>query len=288
MSIGSIYHRVLDLGQPIVERIAQWRRWIVHPLFLGSLAVGAGIAIYLRVQSNWKKAQEAKLKLEEEESKYQKARDTLIVWQTIAREIYQSTLASELKEALQTREQVLTKVNQFGRWLQENNSRLQQIRAIQIESQSLTSLPDDIEKLTNLVQLNLVDNRLTTLPPVISKLANLKVLNVSKNQLAGLPDAIGDLQKLTDLTLDHNKIQILPNSMRNLHQLKWFSLTNNRLAILPDWIKELTQLKRLFLTGNRLTALPKELPNLERIDINNNTFTTPPDLSALRNVHVVA
>ena len=208
MFIESVCHRII-LKMPLVGTVSKWGRWTIYPLFLGSLVLaGAGFAIYMKVQSSWKKNQETKLKLEEqqrskfEEEKYQKARDTVIVWKAILHATCQTTAARGLEEALKTKEQTLKEASRFSLWFKLHSC--EGISELDIVSQNMTSLPDEIEQLKNLRTLNLEGNRFSTVPSVIRKFTQLHYLNFNNNQLTAIPDWIGELRKLRLIDLRSN------------------------------------------------------------------------------------
>ena len=65
-----------------------------------------------------------------------------------------------------------------------------------MDTNQLTSLPSEIGKLTNLLELDLDENELTPLPSEIGKLSMLEILDLQANQLTSLPSDIGRLSNL--------------------------------------------------------------------------------------------
>ena len=86
--------------------------------------------------------------------------------------------------------------------------------------------------LSNLVSLNLNNNSLQSLPPDIHLLTNLHVLSASNNQLHQLPDELCSLLQLTELHVDGNKLTSLPHQMGQLRRLRKLMLQKNRLTTL--------------------------------------------------------
>ena len=135
---------------------------------------------------------------------------------------------------------------------------------------TLTSIPAEIGKLTQLTSLNISNNEINQLPSEIGKLVNLKVLNASFNKLTGLPNEIGNLLSLEELDLAFNKLKKLPETIGDLVNLRrlylgkayYFSLGKSR-------------------TENRLEALPKrmtQLINLQELDLDSNPLPIPPEI----------
>lgn len=74
--------------------------------------------------------------------------------------------------------------------------------------------------------LNLSSNGLRNLPDQIVKLHSLVFLNISKNELKSLPSGIGNLKMLRELTAFDNILSSLPGSVRTW-QLRSLDLSNN-------------------------------------------------------------
>ena len=81
-------------------------------------------------------------------------------------------------------------------------------------------------------QLNLAGNRLRTLPAEIGKLVDLVELDVSSNLLERLPEGgIGRLAKLGELYLQDNQLSALPADLDGLVALTVFDVRNVRRAL---------------------------------------------------------
>jgi Leucine-rich repeat (LRR) protein len=136
---------------------------------------------------------------------------------------------------------------------------------------NIQSLPQELEELENLEELNLWDSGFEGLPkflpkklniiilganhsdgcngtmsflsPNISKLYNLSELHIPSNQLEKLPKEICELINLTKLNLFSNELIKLPNEITNLTNLIEIDLKYNSNLILTkeqkEWIKEL-------------------------------------------------
>ena len=68
----------------------------------------------------------------------------------------------------------------------------------------LTCLPDSIENLTSLIELNVGQNQLVSVPESIGNMASLYSLFEHKNQLTALPESIKKLTRLTWLWFGDN------------------------------------------------------------------------------------
>ena len=101
-----------------------------------------------------------------------------------------------------------------------------------LDHNQIASLPDKIDQLQEMGELNLSFNKLTSLPPTIGKLSKLVFLYLGKNQLTELPKEIGDLKNLYRLHLKENKLKTIPASIVNLN-LSELDLADNLLESLP-------------------------------------------------------
>lgn len=149
----------------------------------------------------------------------------------------------------------------------------------------LTQLPPEIGKCTALQILKLGDTihseaHLTTLPETLFQLINLLFLDLSFNSLQSLPDFIGQLTSLTELNVSSNNITTLPDSIGKLNNLAILDLRSNNLTTLPDSMRQLVNLTTLYLRSNNLTTLPNfimGLTNLTLLDLRSNDLTTLSD-----------
>lgn len=138
-----------------------------------------------------------------------------------------------------------------------------------------------------------LQNKLNDLKPgQLDKCTQLADLNIAQNWLAQLPDDIGTCQKLQYLYANANRFTKLPVSFTNLTNLVRLELHNNELATLGDpvWdmmhvrrccLSGLTNLLHLTLHGNKLTQLPSclfnDLTQLQTLTLHHNQLTSLPD-----------
>ncbi|MEM1168484.1 MAG: COR domain-containing protein, partial [Cyanobacteria bacterium P01_H01_bin.35] len=164
--------------------------------------------------------------------------------------------------------------------LPELISTFSNLTSLDLSNNQLTSLPESISQLSNLTELSLNSNQLTSLPESISKLSNLTELSLNSNQLTSLPESIIKLSNLTELYLSRNQIYTnLPESISKLSNLTKLYLNSNQLTNLPESISKLSNLTKLYLNSNQLTNLPEsisKLPNLTKLYLRDNPLETPP------------
>ncbi len=129
------------------------------------------------------------------------------------------------------------------------------------------TIKDKVLYLTNLEELWLHDYDLTSLPEGIKNLTNLVGLYLQRNKLTSLKGT-ENLINLRELYLNTNELTSLPEGIDKLTNLKWLDLYNNKLTNLES-IGKLTNLKWLGLQRNKLTSLKgiEKLTNLEWLDL---------------------
>lgn len=201
--------------------------------------------------------------------------------------------------------------NEFGDFLNEQISKLQQLSTVSVYN--MHSIPDaflnNLHTLPNLVSLtlgrhssNALDHQyqLKTLPENLVALQNLKYLNLDGNQLADFAEisrlshlktlsvynnqftnleGIAGLKHITVLNLANNAITELPIALKELSQLKVLILSKNPLQEIPSWLGELTQLEELHLEQTQLKTLPEsigQLTQLKVLGLKKNPFETLP------------
>jgi hypothetical protein len=143
----------------------------------------------------------------------------------------------------------------------------------------LTSFPEEIFDLADSLEiLNLTSNRLASLPDDLARLKKLRILFCSSNDFDHLPAVLGQCASLEMVGFKSNRISridedSLPPSLR------WLILTDNRIGGLPRSIGRCTSLRKLMLAGNRLESLPEEMAActaLELVRLSANRFTSLP------------
>ncbi|MEM6450234.1 MAG: COR domain-containing protein [Cyanobacteria bacterium P01_D01_bin.105] len=148
-------------------------------------------------------------------------------------------------------------------------------------SNHLTTLPDEIEQLTELRSLFLYNNEFDELPEVVGTLKNLRSLDLSSNRLSTLSDIVGELKNLRSISLNGNKLSNLPVSIGKLFSLQSLVAYNNQLNTLPDTIGNLDNLRLLGLSYNQLSNLPvslSQISHLQALRIRKNIISELPDI----------
>ncbi len=156
------------------------------------------------------------------------------------------------------------------------------IDSLGLNSKNLTTLPDQIGNLTELLYLKLNDNNLTSIPTAIQNCTKIQFIYLHNNELTSLPDEIGNLPELVFLFLDHNQLTELPAGIKNLAKIEKLKLSYNMLTALPSEIGDLTTLRGLYCEENSIETIPPEIGNLTNMDLlwihRNNLGSVPKEL----------
>jgi len=141
----------------------------------------------------------------------------------------------------------------------------EKIVGLSLEGLGLKTLPESVEKFTDLEYLNLRNNELTIFPESIFELKKLKRLNFENNNLRTIPKEIGDLVKLEYLNFSHNEIVKIYSRITQLPELKVLLLEDNKIDTIEFSFQKLVKLKTLNLKGNSIKIVPNGL-NFVRLD----------------------
>lgn len=152
------------------------------------------------------------------------------------------------------------------------------LEVLNLSGNALSTLPDDLSRLSQLRVLFCSDNRFTQLPEVLSSCVQLEMVGFKKNsirevataaispglrwliltdnQISTLPDSIGSCARLQKLMLAGNQLDVLPEAMRGCVGLELLRISANRFKSLPEWLLQLPRLTWLAFGGNPVSAVP--------------------------------
>lgn len=148
--------------------------------------------------------------------------------------------------------------------------------SLTLDSNILTTLPEDMKRLILLQELSAKCNRFEVFPSVLFDISVLAVLDLSFNSISYLPGGNGwrNFKSLRDLHLSNNSIIALPDEMGLLSSLESLHVEGNVLKKLPD-LGGLRQLRTLIAYDNKIQVAPRNLPqSLEVIDLSRNDLTS--------------
>lgn len=156
------------------------------------------------------------------------------------------------------------------------------IRVLDIRTNSIQCVPDQIDGLTGLKKLLLDANDLSNESiswVQVAKLKHLTVLSISRNCLNSLPGILGHLTALQHLDVSNNKLTTLPADIGLLGKLEVLKANNNRISFLPENIGNCASLTEIDLSSNLLSELPVTLENLhylKALHLDNNALKSLP------------
>jgi hypothetical protein len=144
----------------------------------------------------------------------------------------------------------------------------------------LEEFPEEIYSLADSLEiLNLSGNALSTLPDDLSRLSKLRVLFCSANRFTRLPEVLSSCAHLEMVGFKSNRIREVPATAIS-PRLRWLILTDNQITRLSDALGACTRLQKLMLAGNQLAELPEAMRGcvaLELLRISANCFQSLPD-----------
>ncbi|KAF5449753.1 hypothetical protein F2P56_030167 [Juglans regia] len=134
---------------------------------------------------------------------------------------------------------------------------------------SLGKLPDSIEGLASVVELQLDQTPITNLPNQVAALKMLRKLEMRNcKDLRSLLESIGSMFSLTSLNISNSNISKLPESIGMLENLVIFRLNKcTQLRKLPDSIGNLKSLHHLLMEETAVTELPERFGMLSSLMI---------------------
>ena len=132
---------------------------------------------------------------------------------------------------------------------------------------ALDEFPREILELADtLVTLDLSSNRLRALPDDLPRLRALRTLFCSANPFETLPAVLGRCENLDIVGFKANAIAHVPPESIPAN-LRWLILSDNRIEAMPETLGDCRRLMKLALAGNRLARLPRGIARCERLEL---------------------
>jgi serine/threonine protein kinase/predicted protein tyrosine phosphatase len=104
--------------------------------------------------------------------------------------------------------------------------------------------------LIHVVELDLSSNSLRSIPEEISRLVGLQKLLLGNNKLTSLPNQIGDLTELRVLEVHHNMLEDLPQTLMFIDKLETLAMDYNNCTAFPSVILDIPSLHTIYLASN--------------------------------------
>ncbi|TYI08772.1 hypothetical protein ES332_A09G024600v1 [Gossypium tomentosum] len=146
---------------------------------------------------------------------------------------------------------------------------LSKLKCLNLSSNTLRGeLPSSLGNLTQLAVLDVSYNEIHSIPLEIEKMENLVSINLTRNLIVHMPSTIGLLTNLTHFIMTSNPLQsIIPPHIWNLNKLMTLHLGNCQLyGSIPPNIGKLKSLVNLHLSSNMLVGpIPSSVNNLTNL-----------------------
>ncbi|XP_055031066.1 volume-regulated anion channel subunit LRRC8C [Misgurnus anguillicaudatus] len=141
---------------------------------------------------------------------------------------------------------------------------------------------NNLKKMVNLIELELVHCDLERIPHAIFSLSNLQTLDLKENNIRSIEEIISfqHLRKLICLKLWHNSITFIPEHIKKLGSLERLYLSHNKIEVLPSHLFLCNKLRYLDLSNNDIRFIPPEvgvLQSLQYFSVSCNKIENIPD-----------
>ncbi|XP_046905382.1 volume-regulated anion channel subunit LRRC8C-like [Hypomesus transpacificus] len=141
---------------------------------------------------------------------------------------------------------------------------------------------NNLKKMVNLIDLELVHCDLERIPHAIFSLSNLQELDLKENNIRSIEEIISfqHLRKLTCLKLWHNSIAYIPEHVKKLGSLERLYFSHNKIEILPSHLFLCNKLRHLDMSNNDIRFIPPEigvLQSLQYFSVSCNKIENLPD-----------
>jgi Leucine-rich repeat (LRR) protein len=134
-------------------------------------------------------------------------------------------------------------------------------------------LSSDIERLTSLEELSIINTKVTHLPTSFGRLERLKILGLMSTDLVTLPNTFSNLQSLSSLTIYYSKMTSLPMTVGKISSLRTMYLDNNAALRSIQSLNGLQNLIILSAINCSITRIPLDLPKVYYLYMTNNKLT---------------
>ncbi|KAK1153299.1 hypothetical protein AOXY_G30205 [Acipenser oxyrinchus oxyrinchus] len=152
-----------------------------------------------------------------------------------------------------------------ARSIPDSIGNLQALSYLNISRNQLTFLPAYLCHLP-LKVLIASNNKLSALPDNIEAMGNLRQLDVSCNEIQSLPPQIGSLESLRDLSVRRNNITVLPDELSELPLVR-LDFSCNRVTRIPVCYRHLRHLQAIVLDNNPLQCPPAQICTKGKVHI---------------------
>lgn len=142
-----------------------------------------------------------------------------------------------------------------------NLKKMANLTELELVRCDLERIPHAIFSLTCLQEIDLKENNLRSIEEIISfqHLRKLTCLKLWYNSIMYIPEHIKKLGSLERLNFSHNKIEILPSHLFLCNKLRYLDMSNNDIRFIPPEVGVLQSLQYFSVACNKIENLPDEL-----------------------------
>ncbi|CAM4606196.1 volume-regulated anion channel subunit LRRC8E-like [Lepidochelys kempii] len=160
-----------------------------------------------------------------------------------------------------------------------NLKKLVNVRELELVNCNLERIPHAVFSLVSLQELDLKDNQLRSIEEILSfqHCRKLVCLKLWSNHIAYIPEHIRKLKGLEQLYLNRNKIETLPSQLFLCTKLRCLDLSNNGIQVIPPEVGVLQNLQYFAISSNSVETLPDELffcKKLKTLMVGHNKLST--------------
>ena len=126
----------------------------------------------------------------------------------------------------------------------------------------IEEIPDEILKLTKLVEINLSQNQISQLDIDFSRFRSIKDLNLSNNILAHFPH-INQTSFINTIDISHNRLNVMKVKAQNLVELRKLAINNNEIEQISPELMKISTLFDIIIDSSQADKIAKN-PFLHR------------------------
>ncbi|CAH2311489.1 volume-regulated anion channel subunit LRRC8C [Pelobates cultripes] len=145
--------------------------------------------------------------------------------------------------------------------MMNNLKKMVNLAELELVHCDLERIPHAIFSLLTLQELDLKENNIKSIEELLSfqHLRKLIVLKLWYNSISYIPEHIKKLSSLERLYFSHNKIEVLPSHLFLCHKLRYLDLSYNDIRFIPPEIGVLQSLHYFSIANNKVESIPDEL-----------------------------